>query len=542
MELIPDTAPFSPEQRAWLNGFLAGMIGLIDRENAVGGFAAATHLSNSALGAVSTSEPTAQATDDEFPWHDSSLPIADRMKLAEGKPIEQRLMAAMAQLDCGTCGYLCKTYAAAIANGSEKSLNLCSPGGSDTARMLRNLQKETTANQTQQVSSRDTPPKSVVDLPGTRNNPVTARLTESAALNCLGSAKDTRHVVIDLKETNLKYRVGDALGIYPSNCDELVQHVIEAADLNDAALGGQTSATPHDILKKRCLRTIPVELVERAIVRVRERTQQNGSVAKDAQTIEKLETFLKSNEIDEWDVCEFLEYFPELRLSIEDLKDTLPLLRPRLYSIASSQSLYQNEVHLTIGRVEKTLRGRSRKGVASTMFADRLKPGDEVKIFLQPSHGFTVPEDGNVPMIMVGPGTGIAPFIAFLQQRKADKANGKNWLFFGDQRRAVDFLYQDQLESWVREGHLSRLDLAFSRDDTEKVYVQHRMKENGTDIWSWLQQGSHFYVCGDAARMAVDVDRTLHEIVALHGKMNSDTAKQYVANLVKSKRYVRDVY
>jgi sulfite reductase (NADPH) flavoprotein alpha-component len=547
MQLIPESSPFSTEQRAWLNGFLAGMIGLLDNEQARSGSSVAAAAAASLLtpppgfGQPASLEST--SAEEPFPWHDSSLPIIDRMKLADGKPIERRMMAAMAQLNCGTCGYLCKTYAEAITQGSEKNLTLCSPGGIETAKMLRILVKESQSDGRSAggTAKQDNKPAA---KPGTRNNPVKARMVCSDRLNREGSAKDTRHVVVDLSKTSLKYRVGDALGIFPSNCIELVTKVLTAAKLDSelqVTLDG-TTARLGDTLKYRCLRNVSMELVERAIESVRNRPKQNGSVAKDTSLVEKLSAFLDSDEFDTWDICDFLEHFEDLRLGAEEILSTLSPIRPRLYSIASSQSVYANEVHLTVGRVENEVRGRARKGVASTMLADRLNAGDEINVFIQPSHGFTIPENSRAPMIMVGPGTGIAPFMAFLQQRSADKAEGKNWLFFGDQRQAFDYLYEDQLEAWKKDGLLTRLSLAFSRDSDTKIYVQNRMKENGAELWSWLEQGGFFYVCGDASRMAVDVDKALHEIVAEHGKKTPEEAKKYIVELTKANRYVRDVY
>jgi sulfite reductase (NADPH) flavoprotein alpha-component len=192
--------------------------------------------------------------------------------------------------------------------------------------------------------------------------------------------------------------------------------------------------------------------------------------------------------------------------------------------------------------VLNNVRNRDRKGVASTMLADRLEPGSSLRVFTQPSHGFTIPADSNAPMIMVGPGTGIAPFIAFLQQREADKAQGRNWLFFGDQRSATDFLYREQLESWRGNELLTHLDLAFSRDNENKVYVQHRMKDRGAELFQWLESGAYFFVCGDASKMAIDVDKALLELIAEHGKKTLADARVYLTAMATAKRYCRDVY
>lgn len=223
----------------------------------------------------------------------------------------------------------------------------------------------------------------------------------------------------------------------------------------------------------------------------------------------------------------------------------LPLLRklaPRLYSISSSPKAHPGEVHLTVGVVRYESHGRDRKGVASTFLADRVGDADYVKVFVQPSHAFKPPQNGDTPMIMVGPGTGIAPFRAFLEERKATGAKGTNWLFFGDQKSATDFLYEEQLTAWKIEGLLTRLDLAFSRDQAEKVYVQNRMLENAAELWQWLQAGAHFYVCGDAARMAKDVDAALHQIAETTGGLSKDAAVEFMKKLKADKRYQRDVY
>jgi sulfite reductase (NADPH) flavoprotein alpha-component len=217
-------------------------------------------------------------------------------------------------------------------------------------------------------------------------------------------------------------------------------------------------------------------------------------------------------------------------------------LQPRLYSISSSLKAHPEEVHLTVGVVRYTKNDRVRKGVASTFLTETLRTRQKVGVFVHTSAGFRLPADGATPIIMVGPGTGIAPFRAFLEERAATGAKGKNWLFFGDQHREFDFLYRVAIEAYAAKGVLTRLDLAFSRDQKEKVYVQHRMRENAKELWAWLQEGAHFYVCGDARRMALDVDHALHAIVAEQGGMSPAAAGEYVKALTKAKRYQRDVY
>lgn len=549
-QIVPESAPFSVEQRAWLNGFLAGVLGVLDQQSAQGASAAALAAAASQLSPpLGAGSQSGQESEESFPWHDPSLPIADRMMLADGMPKQRRLMAAMAQLNCGSCGYLCKTYSEAIASGSEKNLKLCSPGGNETAKELRNLMKESPTQIAVSAKGNTRPIEPTQAAPGTRDNPVHAKLIASDKLNGPGSAKDTRHVAIDLNGSGLSYRVGDALGLWPTNCEALVTRVLETAKLDTSArvstngLESQMQTDPIlESLAGKCLRTITPELLAVAIECVRNRPKQNGAVAHDAELIARLKAFGDSDDFHEWDVLEFLEAFPSLRFKAQQFVDALDPQRPRLYSIASSQSLFPTQVHLTVGRVEKTVRNRHRKGVASTMLADRLQSKSPLRVFIQPSHGFTIPADPMAPMIMVGPGTGIAPFIAFLQQRQVDKATGRNWLFYGDQKKASDFLYREQLESWQTSGLLAKLDLAFSRDDASKVYVQHRMLEKGAELFAWLESGGYFYVCGDASKMAVDVDSALQEVITVHGKKTKAETKQYLVTLANSKRYVRDVY
>lgn len=530
-DLIPDSAPFSPEQRAWLNGFFSGVLGLLDESTA-------KSLSlGQVQGWLDTEASDGRATEEEesFPWHDSSLSIEERMQLADGKPLARQMMAAMAQLNCGSCGYLCKTYAESIANGQEKNLTLCSPGGSDTAKRLRLLSKQLGTAASSAASSIATA------IPGTRNHPVEAKLLESKPLNHPDSAKDTRHIRIDLSKTPIQYRVGDALGILPTNCEQLVALICDQQRWNADQIVDMEGQAMRlgEVLKSRCLRSITEDLVSLFQMEIDQALQ---SAACDSAVKESWIDFLDSADREEWDVLELCEAFSWIRVDPIAFSKALLPLRPRLYSIASSPQMHPGEVHLTVGRVQENVRGRVRKGVASTMLSDRLTPGASLQVFHQPSHGFTVPSDGQVPMIMVGPGTGIAPFIAFLEQRSVDQAQGKNWLFFGDQRREHDFLYREELENWQTSGLLTRLDLAFSRDGAEKVYVQHRMMEHAAELYRWLEEGAHFYVCGDAKRMAKDVEHALLQIIGQQGQMTDDEAANYLKQMHQNQRYRKDVY
>jgi sulfite reductase (NADPH) flavoprotein alpha-component len=242
------------------------------------------------------------------------------------------------------------------------------------------------------------------------------------------------------------------------------------------------------------------------------------------------------------DLLELLDTFPSARPPVQELVLALGALQPRLYSIASSPKTMAGEVHLTVAAVRYRWRGRLRQGLASIYLTERLAPGAEIPAFVRPSHGFRLPRESTAPIIMIGPGTGVAPFRAFLQERRAIGARGRNWLFFGDQRRDFDFLYRDELEGYLSDGLLSRLDTAFSRDQDEKIYVQHRMREQAATLWSWLQDGAYLYVCGDAQRMAKDVDAALAAIIAKKAGMSLADAKTYLAALTRDQRYQRDVY
>ncbi len=369
-----------------------------------------------------------------------------------------------------------------------------------------------------------------------RKNPYSAKMVESRELNAEGSAKDTRHVVIDLKGSGIKYEVGDALGIFPTNCEVLAGQVLESigadANLKMDLPSGQSKPLRLTLCEDYCLKDPSDELLELAISRVEQ-----------GEALETLQMMLDEGVPEGFDVLDVLELADEVPISATAFIETLSPLNPRLYSIASSQKKVGDEVHLTVGKVAFGREGRLRKGVASTMLSERLTPGQTLRVFTQGNHGgFTVPTDPETPMIMVGPGTGIAPFVAFLQERDAAGSKGPNWLFFGDQHESTDFLYEQDLLAYQTSGLLNQLDTAFSRDGETKVYVQDRMRENAVELWQWLQDGAHFYVCGDASRMAMDVDRTLKSIVAEHGNMSKVEAESFVAQLTKDKRYVRDVY
>jgi len=522
--LIPETAPFTTEQRQWLSGFFAAALSPLVPNGAI-----------VALPDVSAKAPSAAASNDDAPWHDPSMAIADRMALAEGRPIAPRLMAAMAQQDCGQCGYSCADYANALAGKAEGRLNLCVPGGKDTLRMLKALAPEIDAEPTTPAvvaPAAADGPTSVA--PGrSREAPVTATFLSRRRLNAAGSEKETFHVEFDLSECGLDYVVGDALGVFPVNELGLVDQII--------AMLGASHVTE---VRGRALRQVLAEEV--SLSPAPDSLFELISFISGGAQRAKARALATGEDPDGdaagLDVLAVLTKFPGVRPHPEAFVEALEPLQPRLYSISSSIKANPGRVSLTVDSVRYVIGKRRRLGVASTFLGERAEPGRPVRCYVQRAHGFALPQDPAKPVIMVGPGTGVAPFRAFLQDRAADRAPGRNWLFYGHQRQATDFFYADELDALKRAGVLTRLSLAWSRDGSEKIYVQDRMRENGAEVWRWLADGAHFYICGDAKRMARDVEAALVDVIAAHGGRSPDEAVKLVQEMKKAGRYQADVY
>ena len=371
--------------------------------------------------------------------------------------------------------------------------------------------------------------------PYSRQNPFPGKLLVNRRLNP-GSQKDTRHLEVDLTGSGLSFEVGDSMAVYASNDPELVEEILQALGATGEEVVPRAKGEPlalRAMLSKDCLITQPTPKLLRAIA---ERASSAPLLKELLHSDRKqdLETYLYGLE-----VIDFLVEHPSVRFTPEEFVGLLAKLQPRLYSIASSPKAFPDSVHFTLDVVRYESHGRQRKGVCSTFMAERAEKGMPV---CPTSSKFRMPDDPNVPLIMVGPGTGIAPFRAFLQERQAIGARGKAWLFFGSQREKCDYFYKDEFEQLQRDGYLARIDCAFSRDQEHKVYVQHRMQENGAEVWKWLEDGAHFFVCGDAKRMAKDVDATLKKIVQTEGGKNPEQANEYIEQLKKDKRYKRDVY
>ena len=529
--LLPESAPFTPAQRAWLSGFFSGYLGLDS-----GGVTALSPEENAALLAGVPAVAKAAEDDDEAPWHDQTIPIGERMKLAEGRPLGRRMMAAMAQQDCGQCGYNCKDYSAKIFLKEEARLNLCVPGGKETTRMLKKLYEEMGAPAAPAVVTTPTAAAQPALAPSTgvsRDAPAEAIFRSRTRLNKTGSAKETYHIELDLTGSGIDYDVGDAFGLYPRNDPALVEEVLRVIGAPpDYPIGARALG---DVLASSVSLSPAPDMLFQLISYVTggERRQK----AKQLATGEDPDGDAAS-----LDVLAALQKFPGIRTDPEALIEALDPMQPRLYSISSSLKTEPDAVALTVDTVRYAINGRQRLGVASTFLAARIAPGDPIRAYVQKAGHFNLPADPATPIIMIGPGTGIAPFRAFLHERMATGATGRNWLFFGHQRRDTDFFYEDELVAMKAKNVLTRLALAWSRDTEEKFYVQDRMRQVGRDLWAWLADGAHIYVCGDAKRMAKDVERALVDIVAQHGVRSLDEAVAFVGNLKKQHRYHQDVY
>ena len=374
-------------------------------------------------------------------------------------------------------------------------------------------------------------------IPFGKKNPFPSPILRNFNLNKGGSQKETHHVELSLEGSGLEYEVGDALGVAPQNPEDQVDEILANLPFNvneevplpegGEALLREALITSYD------LRSLTPKFLQ---------NWQSRSGSPYLRSIVESDDRKIMNEFC-WgrEVVDLVIDYPADFSDAEDFVSALKKLQPRLYSISSSPNFHPGEVHLTIAIVRYHSHGRQRGGVCSTFFADRsegLDPG----VFVHHNKAFRLVDDNDAPVIMVGPGTGIAPFRAFLQERQLRGAKGKNWLIFGNPHRETDFLYEEELTSLQKDGILTKLDVAFSRDQAEKVYVQNRMEENGAEVWAWLQEGATFYVCGDASRMAKDVDACLHRIVEEHGGKTGDEAKDFVKVLKKEKRYQRDVY
>ncbi|ABU75824.1 assimilatory sulfite reductase (NADPH) flavoprotein subunit [Cronobacter sakazakii] len=374
----------------------------------------------------------------------------------------------------------------------------------------------------------------VDSTPYTKESPLTATLSVNQKITGRHSEKDVRHIEIDLGDAGLRYQPGDALGVWYQNDPALVQELLELLWLK-----GDEPVTVGE-------KTLPLS---EALQWHFELTVNTAAIVENYATLTRSEALLPlvgdKAKLQDYaartPIVDMVRFAPA-QLEADQLLGLLRPLTPRLYSIASSQAEVENEVHITVGVVRFDIEGRVRAGGASSYLADRLEEDSEVRVFIEHNDNFRLPATPETPVIMIGPGTGIAPFRAFMQQREADGATGKNWLFFGNPHFTEDFLYQVEWQRYVKEGLLTRIDLAWSRDQDHKIYVQDKIREQGAELWRWLQEGAHLYVCGDANRMAKDVEQALLEVIAAYGGMDAEAADEYLSELRVERRYQRDVY
>jgi sulfite reductase (NADPH) flavoprotein alpha-component len=575
--LIPDTAPFTPEQRAWLNGFLAGVFsraaGAPAAPAAAQALAPLTILFGSQTG---TAENLAKKVAKEagkrgFAATVLDMAQTDLAKLANDKNLlvitstygdgepPDNAKALHSALKTATGTPLSGVRFSICALGDTNYAQFCQCG-KDLDAWFEKLGATRTTPRTDCDLDYDAPftawldaalaalaPSSAVagvadpGLPGSpspateedsgysKKNPFPASLLTVRNLNGPGSAKEVNHVEFSLEGSGLVYEAGDALGVVPQNCPALVNDVLATLGCD----GEEAVATPVGELPLRRALTECFDLGRPTSELLSLLAGVSVAGAGAPSPREASASFHH--------VIDVLLAAPT-KPSPAEFIAKLKKLQPRLYSISSSPKAHPGQVHLTVGAVRYDKDGRARKGVCSTFLAERGLSAGKVGVFVHANKAFRPPEKGDVPMIMVGPGTGIAPFRAFLEERRASGAKGKNWLFFGDQKASADFLYREELTALQSAGVLTRLDLAFSRDQAEKIYVQHRMLENAAELFAWLEAGAHFYVCGDASRMAKDVDVALHQVIEQAGAKSAEAAAAYVQALKAAKRYARDVY
>ncbi|PEL03302.1 sulfite reductase subunit alpha [Bacillus sp. AFS017336] len=375
--------------------------------------------------------------------------------------------------------------------------------------------------------------------PFSRTNPFQAKVLKNINLNGTGSNKETRHIELSLQGSGLTYDPGYALGVVPSNDPELVALLINEMKWEEdvtVTVGKQDETLS---LKEALTNYFEITLLSKKIL-------QQAAVFTENEELQKLLLVENTNQLKEYcygrDLLDMLRDFGPWKASAQEIVSILRKMTPRLYSIASSNAANPDEVHLTIGAVRYNAHGRDRKGVCSVLCSERVNEGDTLPVYVQANKHFHLPEAEDKDIIMVGPGTGIAPFRSFIQERAVNKVNGRSWLFFGDQHAASDFLYQSELEKYQKDGVLTKLDAAFSRDTDQKVYVQHKMLENSKELFEWIEKGAHFYVCGDKEYMAKDVNEALITIIENEGTLTREDAEAYLKDLQKQGRYLRDVY
>ncbi len=553
---IPDSAPFTEAQRSYLNGFLAGLFSSDVQESAdsssldtaASAGTPVTILWGSQTGNTETlAKKAAKRLEkagfvprvaDMGEYDKTGLP-GEKMLLVmtstygDGDPPDNSVLALgdSNYPDFCKCGIefdqrLAELGAARIADRKDCDVDFDEP----FEAWLKSIE-----GQSGEDAVESSPAFAVEAVVYGKTNPFPGKVLKNANLNGQGSAKETRHIEVSLDGSGLNYEPGDALAVLPRNDEAAVAELVELLGFDPASeielADGKRASLQEALRSQYDISKLSLKVAKGMYERCGD--ERLGTLVADRNR------FVEYSEGRQ--ILDLLRDYTIGFSSPGEFVSTLSKLAPRLYSISSSPSAHPNEVHITVGVVRYETFGVARKGVCSNYLACLPVEG-QVDLFFHHTKTFKLPQNGEESIIMVGPGTGIAPFRAFIEERKATGAKGENWLIFGDQKAESDFLYQDELEDYFRQGLLHRLDTAFSRDQAEKVYVQNRMLENGAELFDWLERGAYFYVCGDASRMAKDVDRALHSIVETHGGMGSPEAASYVKELKANKRYLRDVY
>ncbi|MDT0596522.1 assimilatory sulfite reductase (NADPH) flavoprotein subunit [Glaciecola petra] len=402
-----------------------------------------------------------------------------------------------------------------------------------TASLVSDLTANAASNAETSAQNTSMPINTISNL-YTKQNPLRANLGACLKITGRDSVKDIRHIEIMLEDSGLKYQVGDALGIYFKNDPEIVERILRVTQTK----AEEEVSVKNEVMTLSQALTNKLELTLSYPGFVKAYQNASHDTALHELLVDKkaLRKFLEERQI-----VDIIEQYPNV-ISAQTLVDALRPISPRLYSIASSQNEVEDEVHLTVAHVDYQAFGSRHQGGASGFLSTRLQEGEEVEIFIESNDNFRLPSDTNTPVIMIGPGTGIAPFRAFMQERDVTEATGKNWLFFGNPHFTQDFLYQVEWQAYLKSGLLNKISLAFSRDQAEKIYVQDKLLEQGEEVFEWLEQGAHLYICGDAMRMAKDVEQALLSIIQKYGNKDEKAAKQYLLEMRKAKRYQKDVY
>lgn len=590
---LPESAPFSAEQRAYLNGFLAGIFSRVPAPSSPQASISARALVPLSIlfgSQTGTAEKLTKRIVKEAGQRGFAPTVHDLAKYPVGQlASEERLLIITSTygdgeppdnakgfwgfLDGSTAPKLSQTRYSVCALGDSNYPKFCAFGKAVDERLasLGAVAAHTRVDcdvdyeeafgkwldgalgslQASPAELPKPPAKAEIQngspLPGisakveaeySRQNPFPARLVTNRKLTGENSDKDTRHFEIALEGSGLSYETGDALGVLPANCPELVEELLKTLSFSgEEAVPGRDGKEIS--IQEALLSYFEITKIPHALLKIlAERTRDPLLEKLTAPNVNgELTKFLWGREI-----IDLLLAYRSVTFAPREFVSVLRKLQPRLYSISSSPKCHPAEVHLTVAVVRYESLSKRRKGICSTFLAERVQRTSAVPVFVHHNKNFRPPTNLDAPTIMVGPGTGIAPFRAFLQERKALGAKGRNWLFFGDRSAASDFLYREELESMVSDGILTKLNTAFSRDQAEKVYVQNRMRENARELFAWLEEGGHFYVCGDASRMAKDVDAALHELIQIGGGRTPEQALEYVARLKAERRYQRDVY